>query len=356
MAARPSSRAGQRWLARGLQQAWQRRRLSCLLWPLSLLFRVLVAGRRKLYARGLLASEHAAAVTVVVGNVVAGGAGKTPVVIAVVEHLQARGLKVGVVSRGHGRTSRSTLEVHADSHADEVGDEPLLIRRRTGAPVFVATRRLDAAHALLKAHPDTRVLVCDDGLQHLALQRDVEICVFDDRGIGNGFLQPAGPLREPWPRPVDLILHSGSRPAMDSGYRSERRLADTARNGLGQSRPLQAFRGQPVQAVAGIAWPERFFAMLREQGLELASTLALPDHHDFADWQTLDGGGVAVLCTEKDAAKLWRHEPGAWAVPLECAPEKAFWSALDARLAPALSSAAPPDSHPNTASHGQQAT
>ena len=194
-----------------LTKTWQRRGwLAWLLWPLSWPYGLLVRIRRALYRLDWLTSERLPVPVVVVGNVVAGGAGKTPAVMALVQHLQARGIQVGVISRGYGRRSQECLEVFTDSAIDEVGDEPALIRRRTSAPVFVAAKRAQAGRALLDQHPQIQLIVCDDGLQHLQLQRDLEIGVFDDRGVGNGFLLPAGPLREPWPRALDLLLHTGA--------------------------------------------------------------------------------------------------------------------------------------------------
>jgi tetraacyldisaccharide 4'-kinase len=276
---------------------------------------------------------------IVVGNVVAGGAGKTPVVMALVDHLGARGLSPGVVSRGYGRTLSDCREVAADSVAAEVGDEPLLIARSCTVPVFVAPRRADAANALLAAYPATKVIVCDDGLQHLALQRDIEVCVFDERGVGNGWLLPAGPLREPWPRQVDLVLRRGA--AGIEGFEIQRRLAGFARRADGSRIDLAALRNRPLVAVAGIAVPETFFAMLRGAGLQLAQALGLPDHHDFqAD---PSAGAGELVCTEKDAVKLWRLRPDAWAVPLEVEIEPGFWSALDRRLDAKLSSGHGPE-------------
>jgi tetraacyldisaccharide 4'-kinase len=153
--------------------------------------------RRGLYRVGIFKSERVPAAVVVVGNVLAGGVGKTPVVMALVRHFQSKGMAVGVVSRGYGRNTQGCREVTATSTPADMGDEPVLIKRRTGAAVFVASSRVDAARALLAQYPKTQVIVGDDGLQHYALQRDVEICVFDDRGVGNGFMLPAGPLREP---------------------------------------------------------------------------------------------------------------------------------------------------------------
>ncbi len=315
-----------------LQRAWlERGALARVLWPLSVLFGLLAWLRRRLYRRGLPRSERVAVPVLVVGNVVAGGAGKTPSVIAIAQHLQARGIPVGVISRGYGRSAEDCREVLASSAPDETGDEPLLIHRATGAPTFVARRRIEAAHALLAKHPQTRLIVSDDGLQHLAMARDVEICVFDDRGVGNGWLLPAGPLREPWPRPCDLVLHTGDRPAF-AGYRAQRSLADAAIGRDGRSVPLATLAGQRVVAVAAIAKPQGFFDMLRARGIEPERCIALPDHHDFKDWTPIGESAVFVLCTEKDAAKLWRVEPNALAVPLVFQPEPEFFAALDAKL------------------------
>ena len=319
-----------------LPRIWLRRGpLACLLWPASVAMGALVALRRSAYRRGWLASTRLTVPVIVVGNVVAGGAGKTPVVIALVQHLQARGLQVGVLSRGYGRSSNACLEVSADTPLADSGDEPALLKRKCAAPVFVATRRVDAARALLAAYPDTQVLVSDDGLQHLALARDIEICVFDDRGVGNGWLLPAGPLREPWPRPIDLVLHSGQAPAF-GGYTGQRRLGAFATNGKGQQLALTSLRDQPVQALAGIAQPTAFFAMLRQIGLTLASTQALPDHANFSSWRPAEPSNLPLLCTEKDAHKLWQHCPEAWAVPLEFVAEAGFFDAIEELLAPLL--------------------
>jgi len=331
---------------RTLVDSWQRRGpLTWALWPLSLLMGGLVRLRQGLYLSGLLRRHVLPVPVIVVGNVVAGGAGKTPVVLALVKHLQARGLHPGVVSRGYGRRTRDCREVRDDSPVHDVGDEPALIRRNTGVPVFVATRRIEAARALLQAYPQTNVLVSDDGLQHYALARDIEICVFDDRGVGNGFLLPAGPLREPWPRYVDLVLHTGNRPAF-TGYTARRALAAQAVRIDGSHVDLVALaqHGRPLLAVAGTARPQAFFDMLQALGLPLTLTVARPDHDDYAHWQRPLERDYTLLCTEKDALKLWAHHPDALAVPLNFAPEPAFYAALDRLLeATQLSS---PHGHP----------
>ncbi len=334
-----------RALQRILLRAWTRRGLlAWLLWPLSLLFGTLVALRQGLYQIGFLKIQRAPALVIVVGNVVAGGAGKTPVVMALVEHLRSRGLHPGVISRGHGRRSRDCREVHAHSLVSDVGDEPALIKRATAVPVFVAARRIDAARALLAQHPGTNVIVSDDGLQHHALCRDVEVCVFDDRGVGNGFLLPAGPLREPWPRrfrqgrpgpvPSALVLHTGSHPAF-AGFTARRALARHALRADGTRLTLEALAqtgGKPLLALAAIAQPDAFFAMLRAQGLTLAHTLALPDHYDFDSWLRPSDKDYELICTEKDAIKLWQIHPDALAVALEFSPEPGFLAALDSLL------------------------
>lgn len=311
--------------------------------PLAAVYGALMALRRWAFAVGLCTTHRVPALVMVVGNVVVGGAGKTPVTIALARHLQARGYKVGVISRGHGRQTQDTRAVLQGSSPLDVGDEPLLISQRTGAPVWVGRARADAARALLKAHPEVQILLSDDGLQHLALARDIEICVMDERGIGNGWLLPAGPLREPWPRSVDWVLHTGPS-SWDAGacaaFRAPRQLAEHALSADGQKTPLNALtlHAQKLHAVAGLARPEAFFDMLRQAGLTLSSTTALPDHHDYRDWQSIpssdhnDAQLGTWLCTEKDAAKLWPHEPGALAVPLVVCPEPAFWAALEARL------------------------
>ena len=334
-----------------LVRAWER------LYPLSLLYALLLQLRRLLYRMGFFTPGRVDCAVVVVGNAVAGGAGKTPTTIGIVQHLAARGLAVGVVSRGYGRSSDTVCPVGRDSDAATVGDEPLLIARATAVPVFVGADRTAAARALLTAHPDTQVIVCDDGLQHYRLARDLEVCVFDDRGLGNGWLLPAGPLREAWPRaPLRcvgqadnrlLVLHTGSTPAFE-GFRAHRSLSGHALAASGQGIALLSLpQTPPLLALAGIARPEPFFAALRAMGLTLAKTLPLPDHFDFATLDSTLLQGYQVLCTEKDAVKLWKQWPQALAVPLQQTLEPAFLVALDALLDAALAAKL-------SSSHGHQ--
>ena len=320
------------WLHQQLPRVWTSKGLlAWLLLPVSWVHAALLRARGLAWHWGWRQAHRLPVPVIVVGNVVAGGAGKTPLTMALVQHLQQRGWHVGVISRGHGRKTRDTRAVMPDSLPNEVGDEPLLIRQKTGVPVWVAAMRAEAGRGLLQAHPDVNVLVCDDGLQHWALARDLEICVMDERGVGNGWLLPAGPLREPWPRSVDLLLHTGPND-LPGGFQAQRQLDPMAHDAQGRSLALVSLIGQPVDAVAGLARPEAFFAMLRAVGLQLQHTTALPDHFDYAH-----GAPAAtdrpLLCTEKDAAKLWQLQPRALAVPLVLTPEDAFWQALDQRLA-----------------------
>jgi tetraacyldisaccharide 4'-kinase len=336
-----------------LLQAWLKRGwLARLLWPLAQIHGLAVRLRRALYRTGILRSERFKVPVIVVGNIVAGGAGKTPLVMALVRHLRARGLEVGVVSRGYGRFGPVCIEVKQDTPVSQCGDEPALIQRSTGAPVFVASRRADAMRALLLAYPATAVVVCDDGLQHYALQRDVEIAVFDDRGLGNGWLLPAGPLREPWPerrlQGLDLVLHTGQKPAF-GGFTSSRQLADHAVAANGTRVALTTLRGRPLTALAGIANPDAFFAMIRAYGLTLDKTIAFPDHHHFEGHDLAACAGHTVLCTEKDAVKLFSMPILAplniLAVPLAFSPEPAFFAALETLLAPLISQLPLPHGH-----------
>lgn len=336
-------------LQSALLRAWSQRGFTaCLLWPASLAFQALVWLRRQLYRSGLFKTQRVDAVVIVVGNSIVGGAGKTPTVIALVRHLQAQGHRVGIISRGYGRKGTGCTEVLGDSRPQDVGDEPLLIRRATQTPVFVGRTRHAAASALLARYPQTQIIVCDDGLQHYGLYRDLEICVFDDRGCGNGWCLPAGPLREKWPRQALtragqndarlLVLHTGDHPAF-AGYGAHRNLSPWAVDRHGNTTALNTLGAPgsaPLVALAGIAQPESFFSMLRGLQLSLEQTIALPDHYHFDSLPHSIHGGYRIICTEKDAAKLWPLAPDALAVPLVLKPDPAFFDALDALVAEQL--------------------
>jgi tetraacyldisaccharide 4'-kinase len=344
-------------MSQRLQAAWlEPGGLSAVLRPASWVYGALFALRRFLYQIDIFKSTRLSVPVIVVGNVVAGGAGKTPVVIEIVRHLQSQGWQVGVVSRGYGREVRreagregakstQTLEVNAATPVAQSGDEPALIYQSTLAPVFVAASRVAAGQALLAAYPGTQVMVCDDGLQHLALQRDIEICVFDERGVGNGHLLPAGPLREHWPRKVDFVLHaaptgsavkaSGSAASDSSTAQSfvlHRRLAAYALRADGSRVPLSALAGSPVHALAGIAKPEAFFDMLRSAGLTLVETTSLPDHYNFNSELLNIHVGKTLIFTHKDAVKIWPQHPIGLAVPLLLDIPPDFYTALLGKL------------------------
>lgn len=328
------------WLGR----SWRKRGFgACLLWPPSLVYQVLLGFHQGLYRAGVLKTERCAVPVIVVGNVVAGGAGKTPLVIALVQHFKRQGLQAGVVSRGYGRQRKDCLEVLENTPISDSGDEPALILSAQAAPVFVANKRIEAVNALLAKYPATQIIISDDGLQHHRLARDIDIIVFDDRGVGNGWLLPAGPLREPYS--VDqpnhgLVLHTGQTPAFE-GYVSTRRLADYALNSQGHQVALSSLKGQRLTALAGIANPQNFFDMLSALGLQGIQTVSLPDHFDFSGYTWPVSADAVVLCTEKDAVKLFKlpqfRRHNLLAVPLQFSPEPAFLDAVDALLAPLLS-------------------
>jgi tetraacyldisaccharide 4'-kinase len=304
---------------------WQRRgAFAWSLTPLSCVFGAIAALRRASFALGWRKAERVGASVVVVGNVTVGGTGKTPTVIALVAALRAAGFTPGVVSRGYGATLVEPRAVTAGASADTGGDEPLLIARRTGAPVWVCPDRVAAARALLAAEPEVDVLVSDDGLQHYRLARDVELVVFDQRLAGNGFLLPAGPLREPLSRSRDATLVNNpfdrTLPPWPDTFALKLapgdawQLTDPTRR-----RPLAQFAGEQVLAAAGIGAPERFFATLRAAGLT-PSTLALPDHYAFRDDPFVDAQADSILITEKDAVKLHAsRDARIWVVPVEAA-------------------------------------
>lgn len=330
-------------LEQQLPQVWARKGMAArLLWPLSQIYRLLAAldQRRQ---RQEAATQAALGVPVwVVGNAYVGGTGKTPITLGLVQWLQSQGHRPGVVSRGYGRHSQSLQAVSRDTPAQQVGDEPWLIHHKTGVPVFVGTDRRRCAQALCEAHPQVSIIVSDDGLQHHRLASDLRICVWDDRGLGNGWLLPAGPLRQAWPVQADVhvlsvnLVRSTWHPSVQHTLQArchivQRRLSAHAVNAAGQRRALRSFADAPVYAVAGIARPQVFFDMLADQGLPLAQTFAAGDHADLGPLPPGFAQGP-VLCTEKDAAKLWQQGIEAWAVGLELQWPDALWQRLLGQL------------------------
>ena len=323
--------------AQGLTRLWYRRALAPALWPLlplACLFAVLVAVRRGLYRVGWLSSSRLPVPVIVVGNLTVGGSGKTPLVLWLCDRLRDAGWRPGIVSRGYGGSvavATGVCAVSADSAAAEVGDEPLLLARRSGVPVFVGRDRVASGRALLAAHPDCNVIVSDDGLQHYRLQRSVEIAVFDARGAGNGCLLPVGPLREPLRRlaSVDALVWNATSqasvtPAPLAAARSvpqfAMRLLGERFYALDDTRRVCGaadLRGKRLYALAGIGDPARFFAQLAALGLEFEAH-PFADHHRYSAADLAFAADGVLLMTEKDAVKctgLTVRE--AWVLPVD---------------------------------------
>lgn len=270
--------------------------------PLAWLFAGLARLRRGLYERGVLSRYRSRRPVVIVGNLTVGGSGKTPFVVWLAGALSRRHLRVGVAMRGYrGAGGVARRLTHADTAAT-AGDEPLMIRRRLSVPVAVAARRADAVRLL---EPDCDVILCDDGLQHYALARDLEIVVVDGmRGFGNGRRLPAGPLREPVSRldEADAVVVNGAGFERPGAIRMRLEPAAVVSLRDGTRRPLSDYAGRDVVAAAAIGNPERFFALLRAHGLQV-ETRTLPDHARFTPALAGTGQGKPVLLTEKDAVK-----------------------------------------------------
>jgi tetraacyldisaccharide 4'-kinase len=282
--------------------------LSIALLPAAIVFRLASALRKSAYRRGLFRSERLGAPVIVVGNITAGGTGKTPLVIWICAFLRERGFRPGIVSRGHGGAG-GTLDVRTDANPAAVGDEPALLAIRTGCPVWVGHDRVAAARALLSAHPECNVLVSDDGLQHYRLRRNIEIAVVDAmRGLGNGLPIPSGPLREPASRleEVDAVVFNGDGKAAAGGARGFAMSLQGAefRNLLNPAltQDATAFLGLRVHALAGIGNPGRFFEHLQRLGLAFTAH-PFPDHHAFVASDLEFDGADAIIMTEKDAIK-----------------------------------------------------
>lgn len=290
-----------------LYRVWRQRGIAALLLPFSAIYFLVIRIRRELYRGYLLPSHRLPVPVVVVGNITVGGAGKTPLTLYLVQQLAASGHVPGIVSRGYGSRLQGEREVLLDSNAQDAGDEAILLKQRSGVPVFVGRHRGEAAAALLAAYPQCTVIVCDDGLQHYALQRDVEIAVIDRRGFMNGWLLPAGPLREPTARlkRVDACVRHEASVAITAEVPVFRmRLAGRRFALLGdatRSCDADDLRGLRLHACAGIGEPEKFFDHLRGLGLSFNSC-AFDDHHEYSarDFQV---HADAILTTEKDAVK-----------------------------------------------------
>ncbi|MGE5386336.1 MAG: tetraacyldisaccharide 4'-kinase [Betaproteobacteria bacterium] len=313
-----------------LQRQWySQRRPSPALWlllPLTALFVMLSGLRRMAYRCGFVKSVRLPVPVIVVGNLVAGGAGKTPLVLWLAEELRKRGRQPGIVSRGYGVAGAQPRPARPDDAPGDIGDEPLLLARRSGVPVWVGRDRPAAGSALLAANPSVDLLIADDGLQHYRLARDAEVVVFDARGVGNGWRLPMGPLREPIQRLREVsavVLNSGARGRIDGiealpcfdmqlAPGSFYRLDDPA-----VTCEVQSLTGKSLHAVAGIGDPSRFFRTLEALGLCFTAH-PFPDHHPYRAGDLEFGPDAVVLMTEKDAVKcrgLTAHET--WVLPVQ---------------------------------------
>jgi tetraacyldisaccharide 4'-kinase len=297
-----------------------------LLMPISWLFFSIVSLRRFFYNLGWFKSLRLPVPVIIVGNINVGGTGKTPLVIWLVEQLQQAGFKPGVISRGYGGKAETSTSVSAYSDPLQVGDEPVLIAKRSQCPVFIHANRVLAGDALLSAHPECDVIISDDGLQHYRLQRDIEIVVIDGvKGLGNGALLPAGPLRESASRlkRVAAIVVNGTLEMPINNFNvpifNMQLVADTFYNLQEPSKisSAQAFANQQVLAIAGIGNPNRFFQQLTQMGIHFTSK-AYPDHYVFNEADFNATSTDVVLMTEKDAVKCQVFaKPHFWALPVK---------------------------------------
>ena len=288
---------------------WQHRGASgFLLLPVAALFSGVTALRRHAYGCGVLSVQHAGAPVIIVGNITAGGTGKTPLTLWLAQFLRSRGKHPGIISRGYGAIRTDPRAVPVDGGAAAYGDEPCLLARRAGCPVWVGADRAATAHALLATHPETDVIISDDGLQHYRLGRDFEIAVIDGaRGLGNGWPLPAGPLREPASRlaSVDAVVVNGDDAARVFPQAIAMQLEGGEFRNLrnpGLTVTAAHFRNRRVHAVAGIGNPQRFFAHLQRLGMASVAH-PFPDHHAFVAADLQFAGTDDIVMTEKDAVK-----------------------------------------------------
>ena len=323
-----------------LIDAWYKPALTPLtvaLAPLAVVFGAGVAARRALFRAGVLRAQRLPVPVVVVGNITVGGSGKTPLTIALATELAARGWRPGIVSRGYGSNATHARPVPRDASAGDVGDEPLLLAR-TGLPVWVGADRAAAARGLIAAHPQCNVIITDDGLQHYALARDVEIAVIDaSRELGNGWSLPAGPLRGPASRldGVDAIVRLAAEPRAPARREFTMTLAGerfVRVNAPALDTDAGAFRGAGVHAVAGIGNPQRFFDQLQSLGI-VATCHAFADHHRLTAAELALPGARAILMTEKDAVKCASFaDDRCWALPVRAVLEPELVSLIEEKL------------------------
>lgn len=317
----------QKTLSRWLQDIWYKDPIiGTWLMPLGFLFSDMVRFRRFCYRIGIKKTVKLNVPVIIVGNLTVGGTGKTPLVIYLAKLLKASGYRPGIIARGYGgKTASGPQLVTLDGSPADVGDEPLLLVKQSQCPVAVGIKRAESAKLLLE-HADCDLIISDDGLQHYALARDMEIVVVDgERWFGNGYCLPAGPMREPPSRLecVDFVVVNGEK--KEAGQFSMQLAGGEAVNlQTGERRPLAGFAGQPCHAVAGIGNPERFFKQLEKAGIMLTRH-SFPDHYRFTAGDLAFNDGLPVLMTEKDAVKCVTFTSAdLWQVPVQAEPEPEF--------------------------------
>lgn len=301
--------------------------LSWLLLPVSWLYALFMVLRRTAYSAGIIAVQRVPVPVIVVGNITVGGTGKTPLIIWLADYLKNRGFRPGIVSRGYGGTAKHwPQQVRPDTDPVIVGDEPVIISRRTGCPVAISPDRYIAAWELVE-HTGCDFILCDDGLQHHELYRNLEIVVIDgERQVGNGRCLPAGPLREPVGRlkSVDMIVGNGV--AGRNQYLMEYLplMLKTVDTSLQQQCKLGEFTGRTVHAVAGVGNPGRFFSLLKAGDLNIIKHV-FPDHHNYRSEDLQFQDGLPIVMTEKDAVKCEHFKiPDLWYMPIEAEMSGAF--------------------------------
>lgn len=309
-----------------VNQIWYGRSvLKWLLWPLTIVFAGVIWLRKQAFRLGLKKSQQLPVPVIVVGNITVGGSGKTPTVIYLIELLRQHGYKPGVISRGYGAKFEGCRVVHPDSRAEDVGDEPAMIAARTKVPMVVGRKRVDAAFTLLAGY-DVDVIICDDGLQHYALQRDIELAILDgERLLGNGMLLPAGPLREPKLRldDVDFVINNGGYAAKGEWQMDlePAGLHSISANVIWAEKPDPFMK---VAAMAGIGNPQRFFDTLHHLKYRVEITKAFDDHQAFKlEELTQFANELPLLMTEKDAVKCREFAKHNW-----------WYLAVNAKLTP----------------------
>lgn len=318
-----------------LTKLWYKHhKLAYLLLPLSWLYRFVTVLRRYGYKKGIFKSFTAPVPVIVVGNITVGGTGKTPLVIALAHFLRQQGYKPGIVSRGYGgQTASYPWPVDANDNPLQVGDEPLLIAKNTHCPVIVDPKRVRAVQALLYLYA-CDIIISDDGLQHYALARTIEIAVIDgSRRFGNGYCLPAGPLRESTARLKTVNFRVANGQACADEYTMKLALKSLKNIALpDQSKTLNDFTGQMVHAVAGIGNPQRFFKALREHGITLIEH-EFPDHHAYQPKDLQFKDNLPIIMTEKDAVKCAVFaKPDCWYLAVEAKLDDEFWLNLNNRL------------------------